>query len=529
MASTVENIKAKISIVDVIGGYLTLEKAGQNFKARCPFHNERTASFYVSPARQSFHCFGCNKGGDIFTFIEEIEGLSFIEALRLLAARVGIPVETSSGQKAEAGQKEILRNTLSLAIAFYQEKLASASIAQEYLKNRGLSKETIGTFRIGYAPDDWRILVTYLKSKGIREEVGEQAGLLVSSQKGYYDRFRNRIMFPIFDVQGSPVGFSARALPGATLPNGEQPAKYINTPQTLLYDKSRAMYGIDVARQAMRAGDQCLLVEGQMDLLLSVQAGVKQVVAVSGTALTLEHVTLIRRFTDNLIVVLDADEAGFHAAARSVALATRAGMDVRALSLPTGKDPADFILAHPGEWQKLVKKSVQFVDFALAGISTRSKDSRIRTTAIRAHIYPYIHLISSPLEQEEGLKRIAGVLDMSVDAVRADYQKYEASASSRIHADLTQNVADKTQGKQVGADKTVHVLSRGEKILHRLQGIALLQVSKGKADFSPEMLEKKIQELLSRLPGIKIGVPKINFDLDKTEESRAMFEAESYY
>ncbi|MCX6712416.1 MAG: DNA primase [Candidatus Vogelbacteria bacterium] len=322
MASSVEQIKAKLSIVDVVGSYLKLEKAGINYRGKCPFHNEKTPSFFVSLARGSYHCFGCNRGGDIISFVQDIEGLDFIEALRILAERAGVELEPL--HRGEGLATNRLFTLLDEATKFYTQQLDLAlnKKARDYLIERGLTEESIKNFRVGFAPDGWRGVYDHLIRLGFNEGEMIKVGLVIANTKAGpqasrgYDRFRSRLMFPIANPNGKVVGFSGRIFGAET----ETTAKYINSPQTELYNKSKILYGYDRAKQAMRQQDECIFVEGQMDLIMSHQAGATNTVAVSGTALTTEHIQLVKRLTDNIVLANDYDLAGLKASLRAINL-----------------------------------------------------------------------------------------------------------------------------------------------------------------------------------------------------------------
>src|SRR3989344_688913 len=287
MPTPVEQVKERLNIADVISSYLPLVKAGVNLKGRCPFHNEKTASFFVSPTRQSFHCFGCNKGGDVITFVQEIEGLEFIAALKLLAERAGLKLELKAGgDTGDNKEKDEIKRALSGAAAFYERKLADHPEAKKYLIERGVSEASIARFRLGFAPLGWRHVFDELSGAGFSTAILEKAGLVVrkSGEDKVYDRFRGRIMFPLADAAGQIVGFSGRLFDPEQARSEE--AKYLNSPQTVLYDKSRLLYGLDLAKLPIRREGRAVLVEGQMDLVLAHQAGLDNAVAVSGPART---------------------------------------------------------------------------------------------------------------------------------------------------------------------------------------------------------------------------------------------------
>ena len=370
MADTVQQIKDRLSIVDVVSQYVKLERAGASLRARCPFHAERTPSFHVSPERGTYHCFGCNVGGDIFSFVEAIEGLDFKGALKVLAEKAGVELVYERGGlpgqgKEQKDERERLFELLETATIFYTSRLSDA--AKKYLKERGLSDATMKEFRLGLAGDAWSELSDFLKTKKFTDReiveaglaknpAGQQAAYGAGNERGrLVDKFRNRIMFPIADPAGRIVGFSGRIFGEKASP--EAP-KYLNSPETPLFHKSRILYGFDRAKQSIRKLNCAVLVEGQVDLAASHQAGWGNTVAVSGTAFTDEHAALIRRMTDNLVIALDADQAGIKAASRAARAALALGLNVKVAQLPSGLDPADFILKEGADaWKKAVRDS----------------------------------------------------------------------------------------------------------------------------------------------------------------------------
>ncbi len=424
MATPVEQIKDRLSIVDVVSGYVKLDKAGSNFRGRCPFHNEKTPSFFVSPGRQSFHCFGCNKGGDIFTFTQEIEGLDFPEALKILANRASVKLEPRSGQPRDnqQGEKEYLRRVLEVATRYFEKRLSESKEVTAYLKKRGLTEETMTKFRIGFAPDGWRNLTQFCLEQNIRKDRLEKAGLVIPSPKNpaeHYDRFRGRVMFPIMDREGVVIGFSGRVFDPEGLRNQE--AKYVNSPQTLLYDKSQALYGYHLAKTAIRSKDRCVLVEGQMDLVMSHQAGLAEAVAVSGTALTQWHLTVIKRIASKLVMAFDADSAGINASRRALQLALALGFEVRIAKLPNGQDPADLALADPQAWSKAVDEAVHAIDFYLEVIKVKFPgDVRAQGKAMREEIYPLVSVLAHKIDQAYFISKISEILGLMEDIIWQD-------------------------------------------------------------------------------------------------------------
>lgn len=423
MSSVIEEIKSRLNIVDIAGGYLKLEKAGGNFRACCPFHNERTPSFFISPARQTYHCFGCNRGGDVISFVEEIEGLDFQGALKVLADRAGV---TLTREKAGArDEREAVYHALDLATKFYEAVLPRFPEVINYLKKRGVSDEMVRHFRVGFAPDEWRSLGDFLAKKGIPESVMERAGLIVRSPKGFYDRFRGRVMFPITDSSGRVIAFSGRILKeeaGKTL-GASASAKYVNSPETEVFHKSRALFGFSQAKDAIRHTDACVLVEGQMDLILSHQAEVTNTVASSGTALTGEHLEMIKRFTKNLILALDADKAGLSATHRAVELALDQEMGVRIASLPQGLDPADMVLKDPALWKEAIANSKHVIDFYLELLPELYTDKNILREKISEIVIPFIPHLKGALDQAHFAGKIAELMKIKEDPVWDEVKK----------------------------------------------------------------------------------------------------------
>ncbi|MEX0919078.1 MAG: DNA primase [Candidatus Paceibacterota bacterium] len=430
MSTPVEQIKDRLNIVDFIAGYLKLEKTGINYKGRCPFHNEKTPSFFVSPSRQTYHCFGCHRGGDIFSFLQEIEGLDFPEALNRLAEQAGVTVKKINPR--EVNEKEKIFKILAVATEYFITALDRHQPARDYLLGRGLSTETIKIWRLGFAPAGWQNLTEHLKAKGFSAAELVQAGLALTSQPNannphgrLYDRFRHRLIFPLADGQGRIVGFSGRIFDSpATQPVEE--AKYINSPATLVYDKSRILYGFDRAKDALRRSGTAILVEGQMDLLLSHQVGLTNTVATSGTALSQGHLEIISRLAHKLIMAFDADPAGEAAARKAVDLALGQGLEVNIARLPAGADPADLILKDPAKWQQEIQASKHVVDFYLASLMAREKDRRLLGRAIRQEVYPYIKQLAYHIDRAHFIAKIADMLNLPETEIWSDY--HEASS-----------------------------------------------------------------------------------------------------
>ena len=412
----VEEIKARIDAVAFIEGYVRLAKAGINFKARCPFHNERTPSFMVSASRQTWHCFGCGKGGDIFTFLMEMEGMEFPEALRVLAERAGVALTRETPQA--HSERTHLLALLEAATRFYEVQLREHPEVGEYLKGRGLTGQTAKHFRVGFAPDQWDGLLNYLAGKGYRMQEAEKVGLAIGS----HDRFRNRIMFPLADSAGRIVGFTGRIF--GTEPEGV--GKYINTPQTIFYDKSKLLYAFDKAKHAIRRQNVCVLVEGQMDALMAHQAGTVNAVAVSGTALTPLHLQHVRRLCEQLIFAFDPDTAGFAASRRGIELAYEAGLEVKIAALPHGKDPADMIASSQEHWQNTLASAKESIAFFLETFSPTNSyevEPHKKNRAAK-ELFPLLARMESHMVRAHWLQTIAHHLRAPEESVAEDFKNF---------------------------------------------------------------------------------------------------------
>ncbi|MDA0576463.1 MAG: DNA primase [Verrucomicrobia bacterium] len=370
-----EDIRFRNDIVEVVGTYITLKRAGGAFKALCPFHKEKTPSFTVTPQRQIFHCFGCGAGGDVFGFVMQHEGVDFGMAARMLAERAGIHLELEEGAGGEAGDKAALYKIHTGVAAFYQrclDEMKSAAHARAYLETRALSAEIVKDFLIGYAPERWDAILQWAEKNGFTDAQLELAGLLVRSERtdarhARYDRFRNRMMFPIRDEQGRVIGFSGRALDDQT-----QPAKYINSPETPLFKKSRVLYAIDRARKSIVDAGEAIVCEGQIDVIRCHEAGFTHAVAAQGTAFTDDHARIIKRYADSVVLVFDPDRAGQDAAVRAAGVFMQAGLAVRVAALPPKQDPDAFIRTQGKEaFGALIQKAVSVVDFQVGVLSTR--------------------------------------------------------------------------------------------------------------------------------------------------------------
>lgn len=501
---TVQQVKDKLSIVDVVSQYVKLERAGGSLRGRCPFHAERTPSFFVSPDRGTYHCFGCSVGGDIFSFVEQIEGLDFKGALKILAEKAGVPLVYERPEKRDA--RERLFELLETATIFYTSRLSDD--AKKYLRERGLSDDTIKTFRLGLAGDAWEDAVKHLRDKGFSETEIIESGVGKRSERNTLsDKFRNRIMFPIADSAGRVVGFSGRIFGENASP--EAP-KYLNSPETPLFHKSRILYGFDRAKQSIRKHNFALLVEGQMDLLASHQAGWANTVAVSGTAFTPEHAALVRRMSDNLLLALDADEAGIKAAGRAARAALQGGLNVKVARLPSGLDPADLILKEgPEAWKKAIREAKDIITFLLDVLEehTPAKDKFRRL--VEAAVLPFLSDVQSPIAREQHVQEIArrlGVSEQSVMEALSRLPRAQAPATGHF-------------GVPVSPEKAERVVER----VRQAFSILLWQESLAKPMLDVRQYEKELKEAIGE------ETLEIFRALPKHEQEGLRFAAESLH
>ncbi len=503
MDSPVAKIKERLGIEEIASSYIKLTRAGANLKAKCPFHNEKTPSFFVSPERGTYYCFGCGASGDIFTFVEEFEGLDFKGALKLLADRAGVQLPRFNPK--EESEKEKLYQAMEEAALYFENNLKNNSKVQEYLKSRGLNEQSIKDFKIGFAEPDWRLLYSHLKTKGFSDTEIERAGLAKKSEKGYYDRFRGRVIFPITDSSGRVIAFSGRIF-------GEGEPKYLNSPETPIFSKSAALYGIDKAKGHIRKNNFSILVEGQMDLIMSHQAGYRNTVAASGTALSdavlsqenvVSNLGLVRRLASNIVLALDADPAGEKAAERAGRIALSLGMDVKVASLSAGADPAELIAKQGAEaWREAIKNSKHIVEFALAKILEKHQsDSRKAGREIKEKVLPFVAALPSSIERAHFLKKISDQSGIPESALEEDFKKVDqAQGSERIELAETEAALD--------------TLRRRDYIERKLLGIAFWQASLSKPTLDFKAIFEKLAKERKKYEDIK---------------SDLIFEAEIFY
>ena len=470
MSSSVEKIKERLSIVDVISSYMQVEQSGKNFKAKCPFHNEKTPSFFISADRGTYYCFGCGEKGDIFSFVQKFEGTDFMGALKLLAERAGVTLEARPKDSNDKEKKELYYEILEEATKFFESNFDKEPKARAYLVSRGLTDNSIKDFRIGYVKDEWRSLSDYLIVKGYKIQDLEIVGLVKKSEKGTYDRFRSRIMFPISDSSGRVIAFSGRIFNK----DDKEEAKYLNSPDTPLFNKSNVLFGIDKAKLAIRKRGYSIVVEGQMDLILSHQADFTNTVAVSGTAFTdstvdqeskINNLGLIRRLSPNIIFAYDGDSAGIRAASRSAMIALSLDMQVKIAKLPEGKDPADIIKENPDEWKEIIKNSTDIITFHVDRICKNTNDIRQRGKLIRDVIFPFLVIIKSSIDKSSYISIINSKTGIPIDAIMDDFKSYEKNHIVESNTKLEKNMP-------TGKDEFI---PRRDSLEKRLFGIIFLQ------------------------------------------------------
>jgi DNA primase len=432
-SATLEQIRAASDIVDVIGSYLPLKRAGANFVALCPFHKEKSPSFNVNPHRQIFHCFGCHKGGDVFTFVKEYENIDFPEAVRRMADRAKIPLEydKNPGEQQSRHLKERLLQIHEQIAQRWQNALAneaSGQIARDYLVRRGVSDEAVKLFRLGYAPDLWDDTVNWAKSKDHELGLVEQAGLILRKQDSdhYYDRFRGRLMFPICDEQGRVIGFSGRILAG-----DEKSAKYVNSPETPIFIKSKVFFGLDKSKRAVLEAGYAIVCEGQLDLIACFMAGVQNIVAPQGTAFTADHARILKRYVEEVVLCFDSDEAGQNAAVRSLDTLLASGLAVRVAVVPAPHDPDSFIKASGGPaFKQLIERAEGFFDYYLNRLCATNEvtTDKGRLVVLRS-MAEAVHKTGNGVLVDKYAQKTALRLGVTPDAVRAEFRKLSRASA----------------------------------------------------------------------------------------------------
>lgn len=433
-----ELIKQKLDIVDVLGEYIQLKPSGINHKGLCPFHQEKSPSFMVNRERQSWHCFGCSKGGDIFSFVQEIEGMDFIEALKILASKAGIQLTNAFEDKVRLNQKNRIKEIHSVSASFYNNfltKIDVSKLAREYLKGREITDKTIEEWQIGFIPNQWDLLTQYLFKKGYSIDDLVLSGLTIKHEtssansskihrvdRGVYDRFRGRIMFPICDVHGNVIGFTGRIL----VDTEKSVGKYLNTPQTPIYDKSSVIFGLHKAKQEIRKKNFVVMVEGQMDVIACHQAGMENVVATSGTAMTEQQITLIKRYSENMSIAFDGDIAGVRAVKRGIDLSIAQGLFVKVIEIPEGKgkDPDECIKIDKDVWFSAVEHASPIMDwyFSRAFLGKDLSNPREKQEIVDK-LLPEIARIPFAVEKDHWLRELSGKLGVDTTILREDMKR----------------------------------------------------------------------------------------------------------
>ena len=453
-----EQIRAANDIVDVVGASVPLKRAGSNFRGLCPFHREKTPSFNVNPANQIFKCFGCGKGGDVFTFVREYEGLDFMAAVRRLAERASIKIEFDDNPVAQQQKhnKEVLWNIHEQITVRWQSALANEAggqIARDYLAKRGVTAEAIKLFRLGAAPESWDDTVNWAKSKGHDLAVMEQAGLVVRKEGSDrpYDRFRGRLIFPICDEQGRVIAFSGRILSG-----DEKQAKYVNSPETPIFTKGKVFFGIDKSKRPMLDAESAIICEGQLDLMACYMAGVQNVVAPQGTALTPDHARILKRYVEEAVLCFDADNAGQNAAIRSLDSLLNAGLAIRVATIPNGKDPDDFIKQYGGEaFRKIIEQAEGFFDWYLKRLCVtndpRTDKGRV---AVLREMSEAIAKTRNAVLVDLYAQKTARTLGVSEQSARLEFQK-QLGGGTKKESDTDDDLESTNDASKISPEEKV--------------------------------------------------------------------------
>lgn len=518
-----KRIKERVNIVDVIGRYIKVTKAGINHKACCPFHNEKTPSFFISEQRQTFTCFGCGEKGDVIEFVQKYEHMDFRTALRALFDQAGLPEsdwdesrEKTKEEKDKDDEKKKVTKAMELAVKIYQDTLKEDTLpakkALAYLEGRGLSKQMMIDWQIGYAPEMWQFIEVRVRGQdqSILSKDIQHAGLIKSSEKQpgqTYDFFRARITFPIFDINGIPVGISARIVD-----QGEP--KYLNSPDTVLFNKSATLYGLHKAKDGMRKFKYALLVEGQMDLLLCHQEGFDNAVATSGTSLTEQHLRILKRYTNNLMLVYDADQAGLKATVRAWTLALAQGLEVKVAVLPRNEDPASLLLQNKQAFATALKNSMHVIEYVLSQSDTRSRSGK--KDALEKLI-PLVASLDSAVDKDFFVKKISDAFDMHMDTIQIELLKYTQAQKNPSYA--PQSIADmsamyenlaKDAGEQ-RLDTIRKALAEHKAIVYiYLQQLHTLHPSP-QADTTAEDLYKKLKDKTQEYSASVLGIAQNTF------------------
>lgn len=494
---TVQQIKDKLTILDVVSPYVKLVKSGRTYKGLSPFNKEKTPSFYVNVERGTYYCFSSGQGGDHFEFVQKMEGVDFKGALKILAEKAGVEIKYEGGKvKEEKSKLERMYETMAAAERFFARSLDEQGAAYQYALSRGLTAETIKAWNLGFAPEAWRSLLETLTAEGFTIPELVAAGLVkeADEKRGtFYDRFRNRLMFPIRDSVGRVVAFTGRALAKDDL------AKYLNSPETDLYKKSKVLFGMDRAKDAIRTRGFALLVEGQFDLVLLHQIGFTNTIALSGTALSTDHLNLVKRYAENLMLALDADRAGLAASAKNAHAALTAGMRVKAVRMPAGKDPADLASSDPKDFTDRVKEANDIINFFLVVLAEGEKNPQKLEVEVERIVLRLVKVIQRQSEQARYVEMVSRALGTTQDAVR--------QMLSRIPRDIDEKL------RVASAIPSLQQISTPV-TLRRTSVLAALHAYPGTA------LAKRLESEYARIIGA-VG--------DETPSERSIFEASNLY
>lgn len=424
--SQIDEIKNKLDVVEIIGSYVKLKKTGANWRGVCPFHNEKTPSFFVSPARQMWHCFGCGEGSSIFDFVMKIEGIEFGDALRILAQKAGVQLKRQDPKLITARQR--LYEICEFATLFFEKQLEASTTgmeARKYLLGRGINEDSIKKWRLGYSPEVWQGLCDFLVGKGFTREEIERAGLAIRSEKtkNHYDRFRGRIMFPVFDLNSQVIGFGGRVFKKIEGEDGV--AKYINVPQTVLYDKSATLYGLNFGKLSVRKQNKCVVTEGYTDVIMAHQSGFDNTVACSGTALTGQHLIILKRYTENLVLAFDMDVAGDSATKRGIDLAQEQGFNIKIIGQSEkDSDPADVIQKNPADWGKAVEGARSILDYYFdSALQSYNKETPDGKKHIGKILLPVIKRMPNAIEQSFWVQKLATTLSVKENVILEEMVK----------------------------------------------------------------------------------------------------------
>jgi len=535
----VEEVKGKVDIVQLVGEYVKLTKAGRNFKGLCPFHSEKTPSFMVNPELQIYKCFGCGEGGDAYAFWEKMEGVEFGEALKALAKRVGVTLISYTPSQGEE-DRERLYKVNNLAAEFYHYLLTKHRMgepARKYLEGRKITDKAVERFKLGFVPEGWDYLIKYLVGKkGFKIQDMERAGLVVPSQRGGYDRFRNRIMFPLNNHRGQTVGFAGRVLPGGD----EKTGKYVNTPETEIYHKGDLLYGLDINKVDVKNAGAAVVVEGELDAIASWQAGVHNVVAIKGSALTIKQVDILKRYTETIVLALDADLAGDMAARRGIEIAEKAGMMIKVINPNSEtlnpkhfKDPGDFGVRDPEGWKKAVAGAVPIYDYYIESAVERYGLEAIGKNKISKELVPIWSKIEDEILKSHYVNKLADILEVEAQAVWVQIQKilnskFEDPNKSEILNSKTQTT--KTR-REVVEEDVVRLALLGERTNALYEEPIKTWISDEFWQRVNHELEKgvKVQELPAELKGKVADLLMTEWEFSEQEWDRVIKELEKEY